>query len=95
MKRFDVTALLGSVGMNLLINLWGAIPAVILLVLHFTIGVPMWFFWIALAGWVVIIGTMTVLMHWISIQPSLPEKPRENKNPYSKKGYEPINLHRG
>ena len=80
-----MSVLLRSYMVNLLHDLWGAIPAVILLVLHHFPGVPLWFFWVALAGWLVIVGTMTVLMHLIDSQPCLTQK--QNSDPCSKKGY--------
>ena len=79
---------------NILLDMWGAIPAVILLVLHFFLGVPLWFFVMALAGWLVIVGTMTVLMHLITSQPDTPHKQKKNMNPYSKKGYETPDMQR-
>lgn len=79
---------------NLLMNHWGGVVSAVLLVLHYMVGLPMWYFWVALGGWLFIILVMTLFLHWVGRQPDAPEKPKENKNPYSQKGYKTINMHR-
>ena len=69
--------------LNLVFNLEWVIPAVILLVLHFTTGLPIYWFWIALGLWLGIILIMTLALGWAG-KSSAPPPPRENKNPYSK-----------
>lgn len=41
-----------SISINLLINWMGSIPAWVLLVLHFWLDIPIFWFWIALCIWI-------------------------------------------
>ncbi|MGN0489492.1 MAG: hypothetical protein ACI4HO_09545 [Ruminococcus sp.] len=69
--------------LNLLFNFEWSIPAWILLILHFVIGLPVYWFWIALGLWVLLVVLFTKLLGWTARVSN--EKPikRENKNPYS------------
>ena len=50
--------------LNLLLNAYGAIPAVVLFVTHFVMGTPLWAAWAALALWVLITFGITVFLSW-------------------------------
>ena len=50
--------------LNLFLNIGWLLPAVILLILHFVVGTPLWLFFVALALWVVIVLLMTIFMSW-------------------------------
>ena len=70
---------------NLLLNLEGTIPAWILLGLHFWLDWPMWPFWLALGLWVLGILLWMRIVGWAADCSNIPDKPKENKNPYSVK----------
>lgn len=72
---------------NLALNFEWSVPAWILLVLHFKLGLPWWPFWTALALWLVVILVRSVFVYWVYSQPSNPSPPKKNVNPYSQKGY--------
>ncbi len=72
--------------LNLVFNMEWVIPAVILLILHFTIGLPLYWFWIALGLWVGGTLVVTLLLGWAGKCSRSPE-PRENKNPYSQHSF--------
>ncbi|MGN0476173.1 MAG: hypothetical protein ACI4HM_02435 [Ruminococcus sp.] len=67
---------------NIFLNLEMSIPAWILLILHFCIGLSIMWFWLALALWVVYIFVFTLIIGWAG-RCSKPDPPKENKNPYS------------
>lgn len=75
---------------NLALNFEWSVPAWILLVLHFKLGVPMWCFWTALILWLAVILAHSLFLHWVYNQPDAPSPPKENKNPYSQTGYTPM-----
>lgn len=50
--------------LNLLLNVYWAIPAVVLFVLHFALGTPLWLGWLALAVWVAAVFGITAFMSW-------------------------------
>jgi hypothetical protein len=68
--------------------LW-TIPAWIFLVLHFTIGLPMTWFWVALAAWgaAILLRTLLVIFARYGSAHRIPVP--ENKNPYSVKVRDP------
>ena len=68
---------------NMLINLEGLIPAAILLLLHFILGWPVWWAVLVAALWIVWLITWMSLVGWASRCGSTPDRPKENKNPYS------------
>lgn len=69
---------------NMLLNLDGLIPAAVLLVLHFVIDLSVWWAVAAAAIW---IAWQVVWMLFIGFagRCSVPDPPKENKNPYSVK----------
>lgn len=71
---------------NILLNFEGSIPAWIFLGLHLWLEVPpIWFFWGALAIWMLgILGWMLV-MDFASKNATPSRKNRKNANPYSSK----------
>ncbi len=72
--------------LNLVINIEWVIPAVLLLILHFTVGLPIFWFWLVLGLWIVGILIITFVLGWAG-KCSVPPPPRENKNPYSKQTF--------
>ncbi len=71
----------------MLLNLDGLIPAVILLILHFTVGVPLWIAIVAAILWLSVIIINMLVFGWFYSQKSdLPEKSQQINNPYAKKG---------
>ena len=70
---------------NMLLNLEGLIPAVILLILHFLLGWPIWWAVIAAAVWIIWLFIWMKLIGWADDCGSTPDPPKENKNPYSVK----------
>jgi len=65
----------------------GLIPAVILLVLHFWPGIPLFWFFIALGLWLLFV-LIRMLFFRFAIRSSADPTPfRENKNPYSFRPY--------
>ena len=73
---------------NMLLNIEGIIPAVILLVLHFWLGISIWWAAFALGAWIVGIIVWMRFIGWAGRVGSMPDMPKENKNPYSAKGAE-------
>lgn len=71
-----------SLVFNLILNIEMGIVAVALLVLHFTFGLPLVFFFIALALWILPTLVMTCFLFFVSGMSGETEY-RENKNPYS------------
>lgn len=74
-----------TVGFNTVLNFAGTIPAWILLVLHFTIDLPLWLFWAALGLFLLGITVKTLVFSLLTRAGNAPEPRPENKNPYSKK----------
>lgn len=68
---------------NLLLNLEWAVPGIILLCLHFWIGLSVWFSIIAFALWVIVMIIWMLIMGWARKCGDTPDPPKENKNPYS------------
>ena len=71
---------------NLLLNLEWCIPALILLGLHFWLGISLWWFVAALALWVLSILAGMWFMGWAASCGNEKDPPRPNKNPYSVRG---------
>ena len=68
---------------NMLINLEGIIPALVLLVLRFWLGISIGWFFLALSLWILYIVLWMVFVGWASEAAGTPDRPKENKNPYS------------
>ena len=66
----------------MLINIEWTIPAWILLAMHYIFGWRLLWFWIALGVWLLSIVLWMDIISWAS-DCSTPDKPKENKNPYS------------
>lgn len=75
---------------NLLFNAEWAIPAVILFVLHFVFDISLWWAFGALCFWIALVFFRTLLLFVLNKAGNMPEPYRENKNPYSNKGYHPF-----
>ena len=68
---------------NLLLHMEWGIPAGVLLVLHFWLKISIGWFIGGLVFWGLAILAGMWLMGWAADAASLPDPPRENKNPYS------------
>ena len=68
---------------NMLMSLEWTIPAWLLLACHFFFDWSIRWFWIALGVWLLDILLKMEFMSWAARCGSEPDKPRENKNPYS------------
>ena len=68
---------------NMLLNLEGMIPAVILFVLHFWLGWSIWWAVLALGLWILGLILWMLVIGWAGKCNSTPDPPKENKNPYS------------
>lgn len=72
--------------MNIVINLDKALPAVILLILHYTQRLSVIWFWIAMGIWLLWILFVTLFLKWANhCGNSRPINVNTNKNPYSAK----------
>lgn len=80
---------------NALMYAFLTIPAWVLLALHFTIGLPLVWFWVALGAWafIVLLRTLLVLFARYGAAHRVPAP--ENKNPYSRKVRDPYAEKRG
>jgi hypothetical protein len=72
----------------LLYFLWSA-PAWILLALHFILGIPLVWFWIALGAWALLILLRSLLVLFARYASAHRIPVPENKNPYSRKVRDP------
>ena len=68
---------------NILLNFEWSIPAWILLALHFILDIPIIWFFIALAVWILITVVGMWVVGWAADCSNAPDPPKENKNPYS------------
>ncbi|MBR6534614.1 MAG: hypothetical protein IKT65_03450 [Clostridia bacterium] len=71
---------------NLILNFEKSVPAWILLIAHYVFDIPIFWFWIALACWIL---SIAVWMGFIRTAVRFGNEPtpyRKNKNPYSAKG---------
>lgn len=73
---------------NILLNLEGSIPGIILLVLHYVFGISIWWSIGAFLIWILYLLVWMWVLGLVN-KCSVPDKPKENKNPYSNKGYKP------
>ncbi len=76
-----------SVLLTLIFNLEWTIPAWILLALHFICGLSLWYSAVALSLWIVGIVLKSLLLRLLNKAGNYKDPPKENKNPYSSKGY--------
>jgi len=73
--------------LNLMFNLDGTIPAWILLALHILLDISVLWFWLALFAWFLLIVLRMLLFMWVN-RCATPDRPKENKNPYSASSYD-------
>ena len=84
MKRnLECTNFVITLLFNMAINIGWTIPAWILLAMHFLFGWSILWFWLALGLWILDILLWMDIMGWAARCGSEPDKPKENKNPYS------------
>lgn len=74
-----------SLLIHLILDPWELIPAGILLALHFLLDWWIGWFWIALGLWVLRILLLRIIFGWANRCGNAPDRPKENKNPYSVK----------
>ena len=70
---------------NLLLNLEGSVPALILVAMHLWLGISIWWAVGAFVLWILGIVVGMWLMGWAVDCGNEKDPPKENKNPYSKK----------
>ena len=70
---------------NLALRWYMAAAAVILLILHFAAGFPLWPFFAALALWLVVTFLITLVLSAVNRCESRPPTEQPNINPYSHK----------
>lgn len=75
---------------NIVMNFEGAIPAVILLVLHFIFDISIWWALLAFALFIIGIIIWMLVIGWAGKCSNIPDKPKKNKNPYSSGPYKSI-----
>lgn len=84
MKRFF--EYIFNVFLSLVFHWYWSIPAWILLILHFTLGISIWWFVGALLLWIIGVRVFVHVVGWLTHMGNQPEKENKNKNPYSKNG---------
>ena len=82
MKRFLRYVL--SFVLSLLLRWYWSVPAWILLVLHFTAGISLWWFVGAFALYVTGVRVYVHIISWLVRMGNSDEPEKKNKNPYSK-----------
>ena len=85
-RRFNKGGFFLCMLINLLLNLEWSVPAWILLVLHFWLGISIWWFIGGLFFWFLAIMVKMWIVGWAVRCGSEKDPPKENKNPYSIKG---------
>lgn len=68
---------------NMLMNIEGLLPAVILLVLHFWLKISVWWSVGAFIAWILYLIMWMAFIGWAGKCGSVRDLPKENKNPYS------------
>lgn len=68
---------------NLLLNIEGAVIGVVLLLLHFWIGISVWWSVGAFVVWILYIILFMYFMGWAADCSNTKDPVKENKNPYS------------
>ena len=74
---------IGCFLLNLLFTFWCSVPAWVLLVLHYVIGIRIMWFWIALGAWIGGVLLYMLIIGVISHFGTGEERENENVNPYS------------
>ena len=82
---------------NMMLNFRLTIPAWILLILHFVLGISTWWFVGAMGAFVLFVFFWMLVIRLASRAAASAKDapPVENKNPYSSKGYVPIKQRKG
>lgn len=83
MKRFFQYIL--SVLLSLLFHWYWSIPGWILLILHFVVGISIWWSVGAFLLWIIGVRVFVRVIGWLTYMGNKPEDENKNKNPYSKK----------
>ncbi|MBQ1977822.1 MAG: hypothetical protein II225_03655 [Ruminococcus sp.] len=68
---------------NIFLNIELALPGIVLLALHFWAGLSVWYSVAAFALWIVTTLFWMKVIVWARKCGDTPDKPKENKNPYS------------
>lgn len=68
---------------NMLLNLKGLIPAAGLLILHFLLDWSVWWSVLAAGLWILGMILWMLFIGWAGKCADTPQRPKENKNPYS------------
>ena len=70
---------------NMLLNLDGLLPAAVLFGLHFWLGLSLWWSLLAAGLWLLWLIIWMCVIGWARRCGDTPDRPKENKNPYSAK----------
>ena len=68
---------------NMLMNIEGLLPAVVLLALHFWLKISVWWSFGAFIAWILYLIMWMAFIGWAGKCGSEREMPKDNKNPYS------------
>lgn len=68
---------------NMLLNIRGLIPTVVLLILHFALKISFWWAAGAFAAWIIYLILWMVFIGWAGRCGNTCALPKKNKNPYS------------
>ena len=68
---------------NMLMNIRGLIPTVVLLILHFALKISFWWAAGAFAAWIIYLILWMVFIGWAGRCGNTRALPKKNKNPYS------------
>lgn len=82
-RNTDKSSFFISLGLNLLLNYEFLIVAIVLLVLHFVVKLPIWLFWLSILIWILPSLLMTLFLFFLSGVDTGDVDVKENKNPYS------------
>jgi energy-coupling factor transporter transmembrane protein EcfT len=76
---------------NLVLNIGGIVPALILLALHYIFDLSMIWFWIALGVWILGIIIRMLFLSFAMKCSNMPDRHLDNVNPYSAKDIKKLN----
>lgn len=89
MTKPDVKGVFLCIFWHMVLYAAWTIPAWILLILHFAVGVPIVWFWVALGAWFLALLLRTLLIVWTRYCVRHRTPVPGNKNPYSNKERDP------
>lgn len=69
-----------------------SVPMWATLILHFVVGLPIYWFWLTLAAWILVGAIRVLVLLFARWGRNYPQQYRENKNPYSIKGINTKNI---